>query len=131
MRRCQVRLRRMSSGWRKNFSKGRCLLKARRNKIKQASMITSSDHQIKPALFTKKREELALSSQDLEKLMRGVFDKGSSFRFKGKGYSMSPFIKDGDVLTIAPLQGSSPRFGDVMVFTHPTTGKLVIHRLIG
>ncbi|OGP91738.1 MAG: signal peptidase I [Deltaproteobacteria bacterium RBG_16_54_18] len=63
--------------------------------------------------------------------MRGVFDKGSSFRFKGKGYSMSPFIKDGDVLTIAPLQGSSPRFGDVMVFTHPTTGKLVIHRLIG
>lgn len=94
-------------------------------------MVTSSEHQVKPILFTKKREELSLSSLDLEKLMRGVLDKGASFRFQGKGYSMSPFIKDGDILTIVPLQGSAPRFGDVVVFTHPQTGKLIIHRIIG
>ena len=69
--------------------------------------------------------------QQLEKLLRGVLDKGASFRFQGKGFSMSPFIKDGDVLTIAPLQVSSPRFGDVVVFTHPHTGKLIIHRIVG
>jgi len=94
-------------------------------------MVTSPDHQVKPALFTKKREELSLSSQQLEKLMRGVLGKGACFRFQGKGFSMSPFIKDGDVLTIAPLQGSTPGFGDVVVFTHPNTGKLIIHRIIG
>jgi len=94
-------------------------------------MVTSPGHQVKPALFTKKREELALSSQHLEKLMRGVLDKGACFRFQGKGFSMSPFIKDGDVLTIAPLQRSVPGFGDVVVFTHPHTGKLIIHRVIG
>ena len=99
--------------------------------MKHAAMANSPDPQVKPGLFTKKREELSLSSQQLEKIMRGVFDKGASFRFKGKGFSMSPFIRDGDVLTIAPLQGSSPRFGDVVVFTHPTTGKLIIHRIIG
>jgi hypothetical protein len=94
-------------------------------------MVTAPDHQVKPALFTKKREQLSLSSQQLEKLMRGVLGKGASFRFQGKGFSMSPFIKDGDVLTIAPLQGSAPGFGDVVVFMHPDTGKLIIHRIIG
>ena len=94
-------------------------------------MVTSPDHEVKPALFTKKREELFLSSQHLEKLMRGVLGKGACFRFQGKGFSMSPFIKDGDVLTIASVRGGTPRFGDVVVFTHPNTGKLIIHRIIG
>lgn len=94
-------------------------------------MVTSPDHQVKPALFTKKRGELSLPSQHLEKIMRGVIGKGACFRFRSKGFSMSPFIKDGDVLTIAPVQGSAPCFGDVVVFTHPNTGKLIIHRIIG
>jgi hypothetical protein len=94
-------------------------------------MVASPDHQVKPPLFTKKREELSLSNQHLEKLMRGVLSRGACFRFQGKGFSMSPFIKDGDVLTIAPVQGSAPCFGDVVVFTHPNTGKLIIHRIIG
>ena len=94
-------------------------------------MITSPDYQIKPALFTMKRGDLSLSSQHLEKLMRGVLSKGSCFKFQGKGFSMSPFIKDGDVLTIASVRGGTPRFGDVVVFTHPHTSKLIIHRIIG
>jgi hypothetical protein len=94
-------------------------------------MVTSPDYQVKPALFTKKRGELSLPSQQLEKLMRGVLSKGVCFRFRSKGFSMSPFIKDGDVLTIAPMKGSAPGFGDVVVFTHPNTGKLIIHRIIG
>ena len=106
-------------------------MRPRRSNIKHASMVTSPDHQVKPALFTKKREELSLSSQQLEKLMRGVLSKGACFRFQGKGCSMSPFIKDGDVLTIAPVQASAPCFGDVVVFTHPNTGKLIVHRIIG
>jgi hypothetical protein len=105
-------------------------LKPRTGNIKHA-LVTSPDYQVKPALFTKKRGELALSSQQLEKLMRGVLGKGACFRFQGKGFSMSPFIKDGDVLTIAPMKGAAPGFGDVVVFTHPNTGKLIIHRIIG
>lgn len=106
-------------------------MKPQRSDIKPALMVTSPDMQVKPALFVKKREELSLYSQHLEELMRGVLDKGASFRFRCKGFSMSPFIKDGDVLTIAPVQGADPRFGDVVVFTHPSTCKLVIHRVIG
>jgi hypothetical protein len=94
-------------------------------------MFTLPDHLVKPAPFTNKREDLSLSSQQLEKLMRGVLGKGASFRFQSKGFSMSPFIKDGDLLTIVPLHQSTPRFGDVVVFAHPYTGKLIIHRIIG
>jgi hypothetical protein len=106
-------------------------LKPRRSNKNQASIVTSLDHQAKPALVVKKRKELCLSSHQLEKIMKGVLSKGACFRFQGKGFSMSPFIKDGDVLTIAPVQRSVSRFGDVVVFTHPSTGKLIIHRIIG
>jgi signal peptidase I len=105
-------------------------LKPRRSDIKAYFTIISPDTQVKPALFTKKGEELSLSSQQLQELLRGVLDKGASFRFRATGFSMSPFIKDGDVLTIAPVQRSAPRLGDVVVFTHPLTKKLIIHRVI-
>jgi hypothetical protein len=94
-------------------------------------MATSPSHKVKPALFTKKRGKLFLFSQQLEQLMRGVLDKGAAFRFQSKGFSMSPFIKDGDILTIAPMQRCTPSFGDVVVFIHPHNGRLIIHRIIG
>jgi signal peptidase I len=106
-------------------------LKSRRSDIKPSLIVTSPETQVKPALFTKNGEELSLSSRQLQELLRGVLDKGASFRFRATGFSMSPFIKDGDVLTIAPVQGSVPRLGDVVVFTHPLTNKLIIHRVIG
>jgi len=89
------------------------------------------DTQAKPALFVKRGEELALSGHLLKELLRTVLDKGASFRFRAKGFSMSPFIKDGDVVTVAPMLGTVPGLGDVVVFIHPRTGKLVIHRIVG
>ena len=85
----------------------------------------------KPALFVKKGEELSVSGHLLKELLRTVLDKGASFRFRAKGFSMSPFIKDGDVVTVAPMLGTAPGLGDVVVFIHPHTEKLVIHRVVG
>jgi signal peptidase I len=89
------------------------------------------DAQDKPALFVKKAEELSLSGQPLKELLRSVLDKGASFRFRAKGFSMSPFVKDGDVVTVAPILGTAPGVGDVVVFIHPRTEKLVVHRVVG
>jgi signal peptidase I len=44
---------------------------------------------------------------------------------------MSPFIKDGDVITVSPMLHSSPGLGDVVAFTQKETGRLLIHRVIG
>lgn len=75
-------------------------------------------------------KELAISNAALVGLMQDVFSKGSSFRFQVKGFSMLPFIRDKDVLTISPFSPSSNSLGNSIAFIHPKTENLVIHRLI-
>jgi len=70
------------------------------------------------------------SSEVLPELVKDVLSKRVECRFRAKGYSMSPFIKDGDVITLSSLQGDLPRIGDVVAFIHPVNDKLVIHRVI-
>lgn len=74
---------------------------------------------------------MRLSDQALADLMRAVLAKGRPFRFRASGWSMLPFIRDGDVLTVAPLAGPAPRLGEVVAFVRPRTRKLVVHRIIG
>ena len=85
----------------------------------------------KPALFCKKGGELKLSGLDLTKLLQAVLDKGAPFRFRAKGFSMSPFIKDDDVITVSPITDGLTRSGDVVAFISPEMKKLVIHRVVG
>jgi hypothetical protein len=84
----------------------------------------------KPALLIKKQDELSLSGAAFIALLRAVLDKGVSFRFRATGFSMSPFIRNGDVLTVFPLSGR-PRLGDVVAFVKQETGGLAIHRVVG
>lgn len=74
------------------------------------------------------QEEISLSSQALAVLMQATMAKGASLRLQVKGFSMLPFIRDSDVVTISPLPGSSIGLGWVVAFINP---KLVIHRIIG
>jgi len=78
-----------------------------------------------------KGKELALSGTALVELMRGVLGKRVPFRFRARGWSMSPFIRDGDVISISPLFNSLPKPGEVVGFIHPDTDKLVVHRVVG
>ncbi len=84
----------------------------------------------KPAIFSVKRGELALSGQALLDLTQAALAKGAQFRFCAKGLSMYPFIKDGDLITISPLSDAPLRPGDIVAFVRLRTGKLVVHRVI-
>jgi Peptidase S24-like len=75
--------------------------------------------------------ELPLAGGSLAGLMGAVLEKGKPFRFEARGESMFPAIRDGDVLTVAPLAGRRPRTGDIVAFVHPETGGLRIHRVVG
>jgi hypothetical protein len=66
----------------------------------------------------------------LPELVKDILGKGVECRLQVKGYSMSPFIKDSDVVTISPISDSLPGFGDVIAFIHPKTDKLIIHRVV-
>jgi len=99
--------------------------------MKPAPIHTSRDAGMETGLFTRKGDELQLSGQALVELIRAVLDKGVAFRFWAKGFSMTPFIKDGDVITMSPLSDALPRLGDVVVFIHPEMERLVVHRMVG
>jgi len=76
-------------------------------------------------------EELSLSGEAMAELLQASLDRNAPFKFKARGFSMSPFIKNGDVVTISPLLDYSIGFGKLAAFIHPQTGKLVIHRIVG
>jgi len=88
-------------------------------------------HRAKPSLFSVKGGELALSGPAIAELLRAVLDKGLPFRFEAKGASMLPFIRNDDLITVSPLSGNTPRFGDVVAFVLMETGKLRVHRIVG
>jgi hypothetical protein len=73
----------------------------------------------------------SLSGSALVRLAREILDRGMSFRFAASGFSMSPLIRDGDVITLAPYREASCRTGSVVAFIQPGTGRLVVHRVVG
>ena len=75
--------------------------------------------------------EWSISGAALAELLRDVMRKGLPFTFRAGGFSMLPFIKDGDDLTLLPLNGVSPGLGDVVAFIHKGTGMPFIHRVVG
>jgi len=86
---------------------------------------------VKPLLSNLKREDIPISREDLLPLMQDVLTRGASFQFRARGASMSPFIKDGDVVTVAPLNKQKPAMGKVVAFLQPVSGHLSIHRIVG
>ena len=76
-------------------------------------------------------KEISFSGKGLIELMEATFAKGACFRLGVRGFSMSPFIRDSDVLTLSALRNSSIAFGKTVVFIASKTNKLVIHRIVG
>lgn len=44
---------------------------------------------------------------------------------------MTPFIRDGDLITIAPLLGQKPRTGDVVAYIENQSRRTKVHRMVG
>jgi signal peptidase I len=63
-------------------------------------------------------------------LLEAVLEKRYSLRFRARGFSMSPFIRDGDVLTLSPLAHGKLRLGDIVAFPNVTTNGLIVHRVV-
>jgi hypothetical protein len=72
---------------------------------------------------------LSLSGDDLAGLLGAVCDRHACFRFAARGISMHPFIRDGDVLTVAPLDGPVA-VGDVVAVRDPRGQRLLVHRVV-
>ncbi|NOY64974.1 MAG: signal peptidase I [Nitrospirae bacterium] len=71
---------------------------------------------------------LEISNRALLSIAEILMQEGRSFSFRVKGLSMSPFISNGDIVTIQPLKGTV-RTGDVLLVKN-SFGLPVIHRVI-
>jgi hypothetical protein len=80
--------------------------------------------------LSRRISSLSLSGKALIELMLAVHTKGLPIRFKAGGHSMTPFIRDGDVVLVHPLTSLAPTLGDVVAFIHPETKMLRIHRVL-
>jgi hypothetical protein len=85
--------------------------------------------QEKPGVELRK-DVYPVSGTDWAALAKALLEKKASIRFQAKGGSMSPFIKDGDLLTLSPLSAKIPGLGHVVALIHPLNGKLLVHRAI-
>lgn len=62
--------------------------------------------------------------QVVEELLR----HGHSVRFRAHGASMTPAIRDGEVITVAPVGSAEIRIGDVVLYRHG--GGALAHRVV-
>lgn len=80
--------------------------------------------------FVKIGQELSLGPKECIELIRSTFLKKASLRFQVQGFSMTPFIKDGDIVTLAPLPEYRIGFGWPLAISKLADKDLLIHRLI-
>jgi hypothetical protein len=99
--------------------------------MKPISRLTPPDVQSKSADFMQMEHELSLSGGQIKDLLRNTLNKGASFRMQARGFSMSPFIKDGDVVTVFPLSENGPCLGEIVAFSQLKAERLLIHRVVG
>jgi len=83
-----------------------------------------------PILLNRQDIPKPITAQDLAELAAAVLSKGASFRFQVRGTSMSPFIKEGDIVTVSPPRDGSPRLGDLLAFAPFKSRRLVLHRVV-
>lgn len=66
---------------------------------------------------------------DFLKLSRDIFKRGKSIRFQARGWSMRPFILNGDIILVSPVENSSLKTGDVVLYS-TERDKVIVHRII-
>lgn len=75
-----------------------------------------------------KTEILSLKREDFASIAHGVLSRGRALRFKARGGSMSPFIRNGDIVEVVPVKGKI-NLGDVVLY-RSSHGNSIIHRVI-
>ncbi len=81
-------------------------------------------------MASKPQIEIKLSGSALSDLMQSVLGRGACFRFQAKGYSMSPFIRDKDIITISQIPADTVRPGNVAAVINPLNNAVIVHRVI-
>lgn len=84
-----------------------------------------------PEVSAEPPHELSMTSTMLASVLQALTSQGRSIRFRVRGPSMQPFIKDNDLVTVSAVTQGELKPGDVAALIHPVTKRLVLHRIVG
>jgi signal peptidase I len=76
------------------------------------------------------RHDVITDNEAVAGLLTDALRAGRSFSFRAGGFSMSPFIKDGDLITVSPFGNMPPGRGDIVAFLATAQDGLTVHRII-
>jgi hypothetical protein len=74
-------------------------------------------------------DTLEISGEQLQDLLDAVLSRGRPLRFRARGFSMGPLVRDRDAITISPLAGRAPCTGDIIACRHPQSRRPIVHRV--
>jgi signal peptidase len=74
-------------------------------------------------------EQLNRCSASFDRISVDLLQAGYALRFTAQGTSMSPLIRDGDVVLIEPICSKLPKPSEIVLFTNQQ-GNLVLHRVL-
>jgi hypothetical protein len=72
---------------------------------------------------------IACTSAAFAELSAEILRAGKALRFEAPGASMSPLVRDGDVLLVRPVRPAAVRIGDLVLCSN-APGRVVVHRVI-
>ena len=67
---------------------------------------------------------------DFEGLLVHLLGDGIAVRFRARGTSMHPAVRDGDILRVHPIEHTVVHLGDIVLYCTPHNG-IVVHRAVG
>jgi len=73
--------------------------------------------------------EIQLNRHEFESLASEILADGKILRFKANGFSMSPFIRDGDIIDVQPDSAEKIQKGDIILYRHKPD-RLLAHRVV-
>ena len=76
------------------------------------------------------RTQRLLGTPAMTQLASSVLDRGADLRFQAGGFSMEPFIRDGDIISLRKIPARQLKIGDIVAFTREEGSILLIHRLL-
>ncbi|MGV8110548.1 hypothetical protein [Methanospirillum sp.] len=82
------------------------------------------------SIYCSDGETVSIPNSSLVLLCRDVLAKGHSFRFCAPGFSMTPFIRNRDIITLISSTKDSCMIGKVVGFLRPGTNQFVVHRIV-
>lgn len=74
-------------------------------------------------------DSISCTSTDFAQLSAELLGAGTAVRFEAHGGSMSPLVRDGDMLTVRPADPGSIWLGDLVLATDEH-GRPLVHRVI-